>query len=242
MAVLAGYDHLLAAAERLQWDAESIDLTSDRARWPFLDADRRRRLDTLLSGFWVAEHRVAEHLEPFVDAASTPLARDLLERQAADERRHAHFFDRVLGEVVDSGAPTAPSAIERLFAHELPRMAGELADGAVELDQAVALYHLILEAIVLSTGQDALLAEASAAGLVGIADGVARVQADERWHIGLGVHLLNESGVKWYTRLDELAAVAAHAWGPEIATPERTRHALATHRRRAALLKSDESD
>ena len=241
MAVLAGYDHLLAAAERLQWDAEAIDLTPDRARWPLLDSETRGLLTPLLAGFWIAEHRVAEHLEPFVAAAEDPLARDLLARQAADERRHARFFDRVLQEVVELDPHRCcGAAVSVLFERELPAMARALAEGAVGLERAVGLYHVVLEAIVLTTGQEALLEAATM--LPGISEGVARVQADERWHIGLGVQLLCDSSAGWSDELDEVAAAAASAWGPAIATPERVQHALATHRRRLRMLRYDGSD
>ena len=245
MAVLAGYEHLRAAAERLQWDADAIDLTVDRARWPRVDGETRSVLASLLAGFWIAEHRVAAHLEPFVAAAATGLERELLERQAADERRHARFFDRVLGEVllldaVDDSPALAAAPIAALFERELPAMASALARGAVGLDRAVGLYHLILEAILLATGQDALIEQATM--LPGVSAGVARVQADERWHVGLGVQLLTTSGLAWSPELDELATAAASAWGPAIATPERVRHAIATHRRRLKLLSCDGSD
>jgi hypothetical protein len=75
--------------------------------------------------------------------------------------------------------------------------------------------------------------------LPGISYGVGRVQADERWHIGLGVHLLNAG---WSEQLDALAATAATAWGPGIATRERVEHALATHRRRMRMVPCDGSD
>jgi ribonucleoside-diphosphate reductase beta chain len=245
VAVLAGYEHLLAAADRLQWDAEGIELGDDRRRWASLAPAAQARLTALLAGFWVAEHRVAEHLEPFIEAAFTEIERELLERQAADERRHARFFDRVLREVlgldpVREASAFASDTINELFERELPAMAGALAAGAVGLERAVGLYHLILEAIALATGQEALLDEATT--LPGISEGVARVQADERWHIGLGVHLLSDAGGAFSAELDRLAEFAATAWGPEIATPRRVDRARATHRRRLTVLARDVSD
>ncbi len=245
--MLAGYGHLRSSALRLQWNEESIDLRRDRRRYLELGAGRRRRVDRLLAGFWIAERQVAEQLDPFIAAADDEL-RELLTLQAQDEERHARFFGRALGEVVGVdparwAAATAPAGISRLFEHELRSMAEALAAGAVTLGDAVALYHLVLEAIVLGTGQDALLEELIT--LPGLREGVSRVQADERWHVGLGVQSLSESpkpdapGARLApgsTSVAEMAARAAAAWGSDVATPARVQHALATHRRRLRLL------
>jgi ribonucleoside-diphosphate reductase beta chain len=245
--VLAGYGHLRSSALRLQWDEASIDLRRDRRRYLELGASRRRRIDRLLAGFWIAERQVAQQLDPFIAAANNEL-RELLTLQAQDEERHARFFARALGEVVGVdpacwAAETAPPGINRLFEHELRSMAEALAAGAVTFGDAVALYHLVLEAIVLGTGQDALLEELVT--LPGLRQGVSRVQADERWHVGLGVQSLSESARPDVpgagldpasTSFTALVARAAAAWGPGVATPARVEHALVTHRRRLLVL------
>jgi ribonucleoside-diphosphate reductase beta chain len=237
--VLAGYGHLLAAGRRLQWDVDAIALDADRARWRSADRGEREDLSALLAGFWVAEHQVAEQLAPFI-ARADGAAREAFALQAGDERRHAAFFDRALGEVVGldperDARSLADGAILQLFDVALPVMASALADGKAEPSDAVALYHIVLEAIVLSTGQAALM-ERVAGAYPGLADGVARIEADERWHIGLGVHAFGEGGVAPGCQLDALAERAASAWGPRVATPERMSRMFATHRRRAALL------
>jgi ribonucleotide reductase beta subunit family protein with ferritin-like domain len=233
--VLAGYEHLLAAGRRLQWDAETIDLSADAAALGALSNDAQRRVRTLLAGFWVAEHGVAEHLEEYV-TVSDGMARRCLELQASDERRHARFFERVRAEVldVDDVRGIAGAEIVALFERELPAVAAGLAAGSVALADAVGLYHLVLEAIVLSVGEAALVAEA--APLPGVAAGAARVQADERWHIGLGVQVLSDAGIS-PGGIEPLAERAARAWGAEIASDDRVRHALAAHRRRALMLR-----
>jgi ribonucleotide reductase beta subunit family protein with ferritin-like domain len=237
--LLAGYLHLLAAGRRLQWDAGQHDLSADRVRWRGASRDERRQLGELLAGFWVAEHQVAEHLTPFIAVAEDAEARDCFELQAGDERRHAAFFERAMREVARldperDARELAGSEIVELFDRRLPAMAEALARADAALGDAVALYHLVLEAIVLSAGQAALLERA--AGYPGLGDGVARVQADERWHVGLGVQAFGGEGRAPGPELDALAERAASAWGPRVATPERVRDTVATHRRRTSLL------
>ena len=132
--MLAGYDHLLAAAQRLQWDAEAIELRDDRARVPALAASRHAQLTELVAGFWIAERAVAAQLEPFIAAAEChgpPAARACFAAQARDEARHARFFARVAREVLGLGdgeiraAATAP--VRELFESELPAVAQALA-------------------------------------------------------------------------------------------------------------------
>ena len=55
--VIAGYQHFLRLASRIQWDAEAIDLSADAAAWPVDD-----RITEYVAGFLVGEEGVAEHL------------------------------------------------------------------------------------------------------------------------------------------------------------------------------------
>jgi ribonucleoside-diphosphate reductase beta chain len=233
---LAGYDHLLTAAQRLQWDAEAIDLRPDAVAWPSLDPAARRRIGALIAGFRVAERAVAEHLAPFADAAGDdPVARECFLVQAGDERRHARFFTRVAAEVagLEGDDTLVAPALRALFEAELPALAARLARGDATLTEAVGLYHLVLEGIVFAVGQRALEDELRAlAVLPGTLDGILRVQADERWHVGLGVMCLQDRGRS--VDVTAAAARAAIAWGPEIATPARVDAVLAVHGRRVA--------
>jgi ribonucleoside-diphosphate reductase beta chain len=242
--MLAGYDHLLAAARRLQWDAEAISLDRDRAALRELPGSTRDAIMTLVAGFVVAEHAVADELEPFVAAArevdSDPSATECFAVQAADERRHARWFDRLAGELfgLDRAAArrAAPTAIRELFESELPATARTLAahtTDPAQLAAAVGLYHVVLEGIAFAVGQEALLELAHGHGLDGVADGVARVQGDERWHVGLGVLALQRLGAPLDVQAPARRAIAA--WGPSIATPERTERVLAAHRRRLMI-------
>jgi ribonucleoside-diphosphate reductase beta chain len=241
--MLAGYDHLLAAARRLQWDAEAIALERDRAALCDLPVAARAEIMTLVAGFVVAEHAVADELEPFVAAAAAldpdPSARECFAAQAADERRHARWFDRLAGELFGldrpAGRAAAPTGIRELFESELPATARELAarTDPAQLAAALGLYHVVLEGIAFAVGQEALLELARHHRLTGVADGVARVQGDERWHVGLGVLALQRLGAP----VDVEAPVwrAISAWGPSIATPARTERVLAAHGRRLTI-------
>ncbi len=241
--MLAGYDHLLSAARRLQWDAEAISLRGDRATLASVAAPARAAARALVAGFVVAEHAVAEELEPFVAAAgeldADPGARECFATQAADERRHARWFDRLAGELFDldreAARAAAPTAIRELFESELPAAAHALAARAdpAQLAAAVGLYHVVLEGIAFAVGQEALLELAREHRLDGVARGVARVQGDERWHVGLGVLALQRLGAPVEVQAPARRALAA--WGPSIATPERTDRVLAAHARRLAI-------
>ena len=241
--MLAGYDHLLTAAQRLRWDAEAISLRSDRAVLAALPAPVRAEARTLSAGFVVAEHAVAEELEPFVAAAAAldpdPCARECFAAQTKDERRHARWFDRLAGELFgldrDAARAAAPVAIRELFESELPAAARELAarTDPAQLAAAVGLYHVVLEGIAFAVGQEALLGLARGHGLPGVAEGVARVQGDERWHVGLGALALQRLGAP--VEVDAAARRAIAAWGPAIATSERTERVLAAHSRRLTI-------
>ena len=241
--MLAGYDHLLAAARRLQWDADAIDLAPDRAGVRALAPPDRATLSELATGFWVAEHAVAAELEPFVVAAGAgSAARACFAAQARDEARHAHFFDRVAREVLGmapaAARAAAPAAIRELFEVGLPKAARTLAADATRLPAAVGLYHLVLEGIVFAAGQDALLELLDRHDrLPGVRAGTARVQADERWHVGLGVLHLQRVGAA--IDVAGPAAEAIAAWGPRIATPERMRRVLGAHERRLRIAGAD---
>lgn len=243
---LAGYDHLLAAGRRLQWEADALDLRADAAAWADVPAPVAARIRRLVGGFYVAEVAVATHLEPFVGAVHGEAVRACLRLQQTDERRHARFFTRAAREVLCREATddaqlhqwardAAGPAIVTLFEGELPALAGRLAAGEAQIGEAVGLYHLILEAIVFAVGQAALLEDLEALGtLPGLRDGVQRVQADERWHVGLGVMCLQDAGA--HVDVTAFLTGALEAWGPQIATPERVRHALAVHERRLTVM------
>ncbi len=220
---MAGYAHLLAAGRRLQWDADALDLSGDVVPPGALGA----RIRELVAAFVLAEVAVAEHLQPFVAAADGE-AGACFALQAGDEARHARFFARVADEVLGGDLPAPAPELRRLFLEDLPAAAAQVAAGPDALADAVGLYHLVLEGIVFQAGQDTLLALLDEAGtLPGTREGVARVQGDERWHVGLGVTHLRRHGA--VPDLGDLPARAAAVWGL------RDEHVLRLHERRVGL-------
>jgi ribonucleoside-diphosphate reductase beta chain len=166
---VAGYAHFLSLARRSQWHEDDVDLTLDG--W---DDELRQ----LLANLCMAEVAVAQELDPLIALAGRE-ARACLEAQQRDERRHARFFARY-ARAIRIGEPD--EEWREQFEVRLPEIArsGSLAD-------AVGLYHLTLEAVVLSRALRTLV-EAGVAG-------AELVLRDERWHVGFGVRLLSDLGV-----------------------------------------------
>lgn len=234
--MLAEVGYFAEIAARQQWDAEAVDLAPDAAAWAALPAARRARLTTLLAGFRVAEDAVAVHIEPFEGATQDRASARVLALQRRDEVRHARFFDRVAAEVLGVVGETpgdrcraartlAPAAVVDLFERRLPELAGALAAGRADLADGVGLYHLLLEGVVFSCGQRALLDELGAGGLPGLLDGVERVERDERWHVGFGLRCLADAAPDAATihALLADADAASRAWGPVVDEPARLR-------------------
>jgi ribonucleoside-diphosphate reductase beta chain len=214
---------------RLQWDAKAIDLSEDARAWPDLPDERRRRLTTLFAGFCVAEEAVAEELSPFGDFMTDSLKAWVFYLQRRDETRHAVLFDRIAAELLGAPGDTpderraavradAPAGVLELFEERLPALSAEMAAGRAKLEEGVALYHMVLEGIVLSAGQQALLEDLSDGVLPGVREGVERVELDERWHIGFGLRCLVEIQPSQDVIDDLLAQAeeASAAWGDAV--------------------------
>jgi len=242
---LPGYGYFVRTAAALQWDEAAIDLRGDAAAWPALAPARRLGIETLVAGFCVGEASVSEELEPFALAALDERAATCFRLQARDEARHAAFFDRVAAEVGGvAGAspgerrealrPLLDPAFLDLFEERLPRIASRLAEHVEQLDAAVALYHLVLEGVVFTAGQFALLELLDEdEALPGLRGGVDLVLRDERWHVGFGARALGLIGGSPHTleQLVEAAEPALRAWGGAVG-PEIRARVLRLHARR----------
>ena len=246
--MISGARHFSALAARLRWDPDAIDLAADVDSWRALEPGLRRRLTVLLVGFCVAEHHVADELGPFEAAARDPDMAAAFAAQRADERGHARLFDRVAALIL--GAPgqdarsrrqfvraLAPAAVLDLFERRLPQAASALAADPSRLVEGVSLYHLILEGVVLSAGQRALLAELGDGLLPHVRQGVELVERDERWHVGFGLRCMLDLRPEPAT-VESLVRQGEHAidaWGAVVPADIRSRM-LAQHRRRLAAV------
>jgi ribonucleoside-diphosphate reductase beta chain len=225
--VIAGYEHFERIAGRVQWDEAEIDLSADALAWPQAgDA----RVAELIAGFCVGEAGVAEHLAPFAAAAS-PAAARCFAAQERDERRHARFYARAAREVLGCADPRALLSDEflELFEVRLPEAAAAAAD---DLAGAVGLYHMVLEGVVFTAGQYALL-ERLDPGMEGLRRGTELVLRDERWHVGFGTRCLIDAG------LDEAAILAEGERAAAVWVPEQAERVMTTLRRRLAMVRSE---
>jgi ribonucleoside-diphosphate reductase beta chain len=203
--VIAGYKHFLRLAERAQWDEADIDLSVDAVAWPSV-ADAR--LTELVAGFCVGESGVAQHLRPFF---TNDYAKEVFDVQKRDEERHERFFDKY-ALTVKLGDPREhlSAAFLELFERRLPEAA---AQNGVE---AVGLYHMILEGVVFTAGQYALL-DLLDDRLPGLKRGMELVLRDERWHVGFGTRCLMDAELsdEWIAGVLEEGERAAALWAPE---------------------------
>ena len=247
--MISGYDHFVQLAESLQWDETDIDLSADRAAWSQLsDAERARTLG-LIAGFVIAETAVAGNLGNYQTAASESAEESMaaaFRAQARDEARHARFFDLVAAEVAGVSGDSAAQRrdilrtqvsdeLVALFEQRLPATAQRLADEHEGLADAVGLYHMVIEGVVLLAGQHSMLdtLEGLSAKLPGVHKGMELVLRDERWHIGFGSRIIQNAdiGEEKANALLEQGESATKAWG-DLITAEAIATATKQHKRR----------
>jgi len=220
--VIAGYRHFLRLASRAQWNEADIDLSADVAAWPRV-ADER--ITELLAGFCVGEEGVAEHLGTFF---TDDYAKEVFDVQRGDEERHARFFARY-AKAVGLGDPRAHVSAEflDLFERRLPEAA------ALSGVEAVGVYHMILEGVVFTAGQYALL-ERLDDRLPGLTKGTELVLRDERWHIGFGTRCLMDAGL---SPAEEAAILAEGEEAAALWAPEQAERVVLTLKRRLAAVR-----
>ena len=154
--------------------------------------------------FFYGEDSVTDNLSPYIDAAPKEEQKYFLATQQVDEARHAVFFHRFFHEVIGAG-----DSISSTLAYTLPqlgwgyrgvfdrldRMAEELRrDRSLpKFAQAIALYHMVVEATLAQPGQhfieDFFVKEGT---MPGFSEGMVNVSRDEQRHIGFGVKALSE--------------------------------------------------
>jgi len=154
--------------------------------------------------FFYGEDSVTDNLSPYIDAAPREDQKYFLATQQVDEARHAVFFHRFFKEVIGSGdtiSSTLASTRSQLgwgymgVFERLDRMAEELRrDRSLpKFAQAIALYHMVVEATLAQPGQHFIEDFFAKAGsMPGFTAGMEKVSRDEQRHIGFGVKALSE--------------------------------------------------
>jgi hypothetical protein len=198
------YEDLYRRWEEGNWKATDIDLEADRAGWHGLSDIQRASALWIYSMFLYGEDSVTENLSPYIDAAPTEEQKYFLATQQVDEARHAVFFHRFFKEVIGAGetiGETLASTLPELnwgyrgVFGRLDRMADELRrDRSLpKFAQAIALYHMMVEATLAQPGQHFIEDYFTKAGTMpGFSAGMHNVARDEQRHIGFGVKTLAE--------------------------------------------------
>jgi hypothetical protein len=197
------YSDLYARWEQGNWSATGLDFATDREQWErdFTEFERRAALWTY-SMFFHGEDSVADNLSPFIDAAPHEEQKYFLATQQVDEARHAVLFARFMREVAGTGAsvgaalgetrPTLTWGFRRVF-DRLDRMGDELRRdrSRPKLAQAIALYHVVIEASLAQPGQHFIEEGLGRRGLLpAFCEGMANVARDEQRHIAFGVKMI----------------------------------------------------
>ena len=198
------YEDLYRRWEQSNWSVYDLDFSRDREGWDALTDLQRESALWIYSMFFFGEDSVADNLSPYIDAAPKEEQKYFLATQQVDEARHAVFFHRFFKEVIGAGDDVASTlrftedqlgwGYRNVFAR-LDTMADELRrDRSLpKFAQAIALYHMVVEATLAQPGQHFIEDYFAKAGTMpGFSAGMVNVSRDEQRHIGFGVKVLSE--------------------------------------------------
>jgi 1,2-phenylacetyl-CoA epoxidase catalytic subunit len=198
------YEDLYRRWEQGNWSAYGLDLSRDREGWEALSEIQRQSALWTYSMFFYGEDAVTDGLSPYIDAAPREEQKYFLATQQVDEARHSVFFHRFFKEVIGAGDDLASGLAftERYLGwgyrgvfDRLELMAQQLRrDRSLpRFAQAIALYHLVIEATMAQPAQhfieDYFVRDG---GMPGFSEGMHNVSRDEQRHIGFGVKVLSE--------------------------------------------------
>lgn len=199
------YEDLYKRWEDGHWSAHAIDFSRDRDGWAGLSEVQRSSARWLYSMFFYGEDSVTDNLSPYIDAAPTEEQKYFLATQQVDEARHAIFFRRFFADVIGVGgsigdglAATLPElgwGYRQVFG-ALDEMAETLRKdrSLPQYAQAIALYHLVVEATLAQPGQHFIEDFFADAGTMpGFSEGMRNVARDEQRHIGFGAKVLADA-------------------------------------------------
>src|SRR2546426_7922113 len=196
------YDDLYRRWEDGNWKATEIDFSEDREGWASLSEIQRKSALWTYSMFFYGEDSVTDNLSPYIDAAPKEEQKYFLATQQVDEARHAVFFHRFFKEVIGAGETIGSTLAYteaqlgwgyRTVFDGLDRMGEELRKdrSLPKFAQAIALYHMIVEAALAQPGQHFIEDYFNKAGTMpGFSAGMHNVSRDEQRHIGFGVKVL----------------------------------------------------
>src|SRR5947208_5513548 len=198
------YEDLYRRWEEGNWKAYDLDFSKDREGWESLTDIQRKSALWTYSMFFYGEDSVTDNLAPYIDAAPTEAQKYFLDTQQVDEARHSVFFHRFFKDVIGAGdtvgstlAYTEPQlgwGYRNVF-DRLDRMGEELKrDRSLpKFAQAIALYHMVVEATLAQPGQHFIEDFFTKQGTMpGFSEGMHNVSRDEQRHIGFGVKTLSE--------------------------------------------------
>jgi 1,2-phenylacetyl-CoA epoxidase catalytic subunit len=211
------YEDLYERWEEGNWKATELDFSADRGGWDALSDTQRRSALWIYSMFFFGEDSVTDNLSPYIDAAPKVEQKYFLATQQVDEARHSLFFHRFFKEVIGAGESIGSTlayteaqlgwGYRNVFAR-LDQMGDELRrDRSLpKFAQAIALYHMVVEATLAQPGQHFIEDYFTKAGTMpGFSEGMHNVSRDEQRHIGFGVKVLSEC----FRETDECKAAVA---------------------------------
>jgi ribonucleoside-diphosphate reductase beta chain len=195
---------LFSRWERQQWQATDYALTAEADAWAKLRPFTQEELSALIGQFFLGEAAVTETLAPLAHAAPNPEWQLFLCTQLADEARHTVFFLRYvkavqrrheeLGDLLSELWRSASAGQIQLFQRELSDATERVRTSPDDEEawyRAIAIYHLLVEAVLAIAGQKSLLATVrELAVLPVLEDGILHVARDESRHIAFGTDAL----------------------------------------------------
>jgi ribonucleoside-diphosphate reductase beta chain len=193
--------------ERQPWSAHAIDLEKDKQEWDTtVTQEEKDQLAYNLSAFFIGEERVATQFTGLVRAYDDVSEEAFLTTQQVDEIRHAQFFNRFYGEVLnrdgwfeerlDEARKDVNEAFIQMFDVELvngqERLLANPSDVEAKID-FVVLYHMVIEGTLALTGQHFIQDYLEKKGkLAGLLEGYTRISQDEHRHVAYGTWFLKE--------------------------------------------------
>ncbi len=202
----ASFRDLYRAWEDHPWSSSAIDLSLDAKQWTE-ELDERQRESALwnYAMFLKGVETEARTLSAVMDATPFEDARAFLATQIVDEARHRMFLDRWLREVAGQGEDPVStlSAVEDHLTWGFCQVFGELervADALRKkprdrplLTQAVALCHVIIEAVLAIPGEHFIHRYLKKRDVLpGLAYGLTQTARDEERHVAFGAKFLDE--------------------------------------------------